>query len=168
MKKILETIVCFFRFFYSPCKKEEYEIPFEELYAVNSTIVDKVDWDFANEILKEVNKYRKKKGLSAVNWGILTLKASAYATVHCEYMIEKKTISHDNYTHRQLALKYWGARQVAEVVGYGYDTAKKVVKAWSKSAEHEKIMSGSYHHCGIGILKDSNGANFITQIYYNL
>jgi len=81
-------------------------------------------------------------------------------------MIAQGNISHDNFGVRSSALKDQGAVIVGENVAYGYDSAEKVVSAWLNSPGHRSTIEGLYTHSGFGIVKNSAGQIYFTQLFY--
>ncbi len=82
-------------------------------------------------------------------------------------MIDLNKISHDNFNIRSAALKDSGAHTVAENVAFGYDSADAVVNAWLNSPAHRKIIEGAYSYSGFGVIQNSQGSYFFTQLFYS-
>jgi uncharacterized protein YkwD len=60
-------------------------------------------------------------------------------------------------------------RMAAENVAYtkGYpDSAQQAVQSWLKNAKHRKNMRGDYRLTGIGVAKDTEGAYYFTQVFW--
>jgi uncharacterized protein YkwD len=146
------------------CSKEEAVVLEEANYSIDLNLADETDWAMADEILKLVNAHRETLGLSSIQRD--QTYASAYAVDHSQYMIDKGIISHDNFGIRSSALKDQGAVIVGENVAYGYDSAEKVVYAWLNSPGHRRTIEGLYTHSGFGIVKNSTGQIFFTQLFY--
>ncbi|WP_432412171.1 CAP domain-containing protein [Rasiella sp. SM2506] len=146
------------------CSKEEAVVLEEVNYSIDLNLADETDWAMADEILKLVNEHRETQGLSRIQRD--QTYASAYAVDHTKYMMDKGTISHDNFGVRSNALKDQGAVIVGENVAYGYDSAEKVVNAWLNSPGHLKVIEGLYTHSGFGIVKNAQGQIYFTQLFY--
>ncbi|QIE60010.1 CAP domain-containing protein [Rasiella rasia] len=162
MKTSLLAMVVLFTM--ASCSKDEAPVIEEVNYTIDLNLANETDWAMANEILELVNDHRISKGLTTIKRD--QSYASAYAVDHTQYMIEKDKISHDNFGIRSNALKEQGAKIVAENVAYGYSTAADVVNAWLNSAGHRKTIEGHYTHSGFGIIKNSEGAYYFTQLFY--
>ncbi|HIB47566.1 MAG TPA: CAP domain-containing protein [Flavobacteriaceae bacterium] len=146
------------------CSKDEAPVTEELNYSIDLNLANETDWVMANEILQLVNDYRISQGLTTIKRD--QSYASAYAVDHTQYMIEKSQISHDNFGVRASALKERGAQIVSENVAYGYDTAEDVVNAWLNSPGHLKTIEGEYTHSGFGVIQNSEGAYYFTQLFY--
>tara|TARA_R100000935_G_scaffold36196_1_gene57039 strand:+ start:160845 stop:161351 length:507 start_codon:yes stop_codon:yes gene_type:complete len=147
------------------CSKEEDSVATEEVnYSIDLNLADETDWVMADEILELVNEHRETLGLTHIRRD--QTYASAYAVEHTQYMIDKGTISHDNFGVRSSALKDRGAVIVGENVAYGYDSAEKVVNAWLNSPGHRSVIEGLYTHSGFGIVKNAQGQTYFTQLFY--
>ncbi|MAZ71645.1 MAG: hypothetical protein CMC70_00725, partial [Flavobacteriaceae bacterium] len=133
-------------------------------YSIDLNLADETDWAMADEILNLVNDHRESLGLARIQRD--QTYASAYAVDHTQYMIDKGTISHDNFGVRSSALKNQGAVIVGENVAYGYDSPEKVVNAWLNSPSHRSVIEGLYTHSGFGIMKNAQGHYYFTQLFY--
>ena len=127
------------------------------------------------QVFEEVNAYRKAHGASALqrHAGLDRL-----AQGHCEYLREHrgtfklygKNVSHFGFDGRTLAARErYQMQNVSEnVVAANYtgnSTARVLVKLWEGSKGHESNMRQSWSHSGIGVVKDSDGMVFVTQIF---
>ena len=117
------------------------------------------------EILIQVNKYRKSKGLSALQMNnMITTEAEK----HSSNMATKRTaFSHSGYDTRikRISNHLGGVSKSAENVAFGYTTAKDVVNGWLHSPGHKKNIEGKYKLTGIGVAKDKQGTLFFTQLF---
>ena len=116
------------------------------------------------EILDLVNDYRVSKNLVPLE------KMSVISTVaesHTTYMAEIGKVSHDNFSERhQKLVENANAKTVGENVGYGFNSAEGVVKAWINSDAHRAIIEKEdYSHFGISTRQNSEGRNYFTQIF---
>jgi len=147
------------------CSKDATEeFPQETNYVIDLNLAMQTDWEMADEILVLVNEHRSSLGLDAIKRD--QQYASAYAVDHTMYMIDVNNINHDNFSERAQALKDRGAKMVAENVAYGYRSAESVVNAWLNSPGHRRVIEGQYTHSGFGVLKNSDGRYFYTQLFY--
>jgi uncharacterized protein YkwD len=119
----------------------------------------------ADDILKYVNEYRRKKRLPALSMnGIM----SAEAQKHSENMAAHRTaFGHNGFKNRMKRIlpQINGNGSLAENVAYGSTTAKEVVERWLKSPVHRENIEGPYNVTGIGIAADRNGDLYFTQIF---
>lgn len=146
------------------CSKEESVAPEEANLSIDLNLANETDWLLADDILALVNDHRLGMGLTVIKRD--QTYASAYAVEHTKYMINRSQINHDNFSKRSKALKDRGALIVGENVAYGYDNAEDVVHAWLNSSGHKKIIEGEYTHSGFGVIKDTNGNYYFTQLFY--
>jgi len=147
------------------CSKEATEeITQESNYVIDLNLAMETDWVMADEILLLVNEHRTSLGLSELRRD--QQHASAYAVEHTQYMIGMNSINHDNFSERSKALKERGAKMVGENVAYGYSSAENVVRAWLNSPSHKTVIEGQYTHSGFGVLKNSEGRYYYTQLFY--
>lgn len=147
------------------CSKDEGVDNVEQSnFSIDLKLANETDWQMANEILQYVNDYRISQGLPQL------IKdqqyASAYAVEHTQYMIEKSKISHDNFGIRSQALREKGAQSVGENVGYGYASAQALVNAWLDSPAHKEVLEGNYTHSGFGVIQNTAGKYYFTQLFY--
>ena len=140
------------------CEKEE-EIIFDE--PLKEILVNYSSTEL--ELMNLVNEHRVEMGLSKL---IRSGLVSKEAVTHTVYMIEKETVSHDNFSIRTSNLfENASAVSVSENLGYGYSSADGFMNAWLNSAEHRKNIEGDYSHCGISAKKDDEGRYYITHIF---
>ena len=148
------------------CSTDETDSLEETNYEIDLNLSLETDWQMADEILVLINEYRTAQELTNI------IKdqqyASAYAVEHTKYMIDLEQINHDYFSRRSGALMNQGAIQVGENVAKGYTTAEEVVYAWINSPSHKEIIEGSFTHAGLGILKNENGYNYFTLLFYKM
>ena len=134
-------------------------------YEIDLSLANKNDTVMSNRILELENIHRASLGLGHLQKD--SLYASAFAVQHTEYMIEKGEIGHDNSYYRFEAIRYHcGAQGVGENVAAGYGTAETALEGWMNSPGHRAIIEGNYSHTGFGIMKNSEGRIYFTQIFY--
>ena len=119
----------------------------------------------ANEILKYINEYRRKKRLPAL---AMNAVISAEAQRHSENMASNRTdFGHSGFKNRmkRIVPQINGNGSMSENVAYGNMTAKQVVEEWLESSMHRENIVGRYNVTGIGIAADRKGALYFTQIF---
>lgn len=147
------------------CSKDDSLVEEEANYSIDLNLAQETDWQLADDILVLVNDYRVSIGLSIIKRD--QQYASAYAVEHTKYMINMDRINHDNFGVRSAALKDRGASRVGENVAYGYTSAENVVQAWLNSPSHKDIIEGDYTHSGFGVISNSDGNFYFTQLFYS-
>ncbi len=151
-------------FLVTSCSKDDVSSQEEANYSIDLNLAQETDWVMADQILLLINSHRASLGLEEIKRD--RQFASAYSVDHTLYMIEQEKISHDNFETRKLALKNNGASTVSENVAFGYNTAEEVVNAWLNSTSHRKIIEGPYNYSGFGVLQDTKGRYYFTQLFY--
>lgn len=164
VKQVCLTVICVLAL--SSCSKDS-ELPQASADLKASNLVDFVAYSpIEADILDAVNDYRISNGLSALS---KVDEITFQAEEHNTYMIENKVVSHDNFPQRYLNLKNGiGAKAVSENVGYGYNTAGAVVKAWIASEGHRDNIIGDFTHFGISVEQDEDGQQYFTNIFVKL
>lgn len=117
------------------------------------------------DVLTMINKYRQAKGLPAL---VLNDIVSEVARTHSSNMANGKVaFGHDGFSTRSKTItsKIPGTMGVAENVAFGQRTAKEVVDDWIKSTGHRHNIEGNYKETGIGIVADSKGVLYYTQMF---
>jgi uncharacterized protein YkwD len=129
----------------------------------------------AGELFEEVNGYRRSRGRAGLErHGGLDRLAQA----HSEYMrshrgtfsLSGKNISHIGFESRVMAAKqYYEMENVSEnlIAGNrpGGLSARQMVEEWKTSAGHHRNMWDRWEYTGVGVVVDSDGHVFATQIY---
>lgn len=116
-----------------------------------------------NKLFDLVNEYRSSQGLNKLQFESVSYY---FAKEHTKYMISKKQTSHAFFNKRAENIsKRTGATMVSENVAKDYDTIYEAFEAWLESPGHRKNLEGDYTHSAIGIVKDSNGNLYFTQIF---
>ena len=116
------------------------------------------------EVLDIVNSHRTDLGANT-----LVFSAIAYenANKHTDYMINKGSLSHDNFSSRasNIASKV-EVQMVAENVAKDYSTAQEAFVGWYESPSHKKTMEGDFTHTAVSVKEDKNGNFYYTQLFY--
>ena len=120
--------------------------------------------ELSHEVLRRINEYRTKKGLSELTWNETITEA---AIQHSKYMGNKTIrINHDGFEERMYGLmKTLPGRGAAENVANGQHSAEEVVSMWIASPGHRENIEGDYDLSGIGIYKNRNGVLYFTHIF---
>jgi uncharacterized protein YkwD len=119
----------------------------------------------ANDVLKYVNDYRRKKGLSPL---VMNNVMSAEALKHSQNMASRRTsFGHSGFDSRsnRISSAISGISEIGENVSMGSTSAKEVVDNWLRSAVHRENIEGRYKITGIGIAADKRGILYFTQIF---
>ncbi len=129
----------------------------------------------SGRLFDAVNDYRLSQGAQPVqrHSGLDRL-----AQQHCEYLLSHrgtfslygKNVSHYGFEGRAVA-----ARQVLEMSSVsenvaaanypGSNSSAVIVELWKQSKDHHKNMTDDWTHSGIGVVVDSDGMVFATQIF---
>ena len=119
------------------------------------------------QVRELVNDVRREQGLKP-----LTAQPAIadIARAHSRDMAAQGTISHAGFKARFAALREVvpGLRSAAENVAMnaGYaDPAEQTVSGWLDSPGHRKNIVGDYASTGVGIVRDADGAVWVTQLY---
>ena len=116
------------------------------------------------EVLDIVNSHRADLGANTL---VFSAIAYEYANIHTEYMINKGSLSHDNFSSRasNIASKV-EVQMVAENVAKDYITAQEAFVGWYESTSHKKTMEGDFTHTAVSVKEDKNGNFYYTQLFY--
>jgi len=131
-------------------------------------VVSTVATDYASmadDVLKYVNEYRRKKGLSPL---VMNNIMNAEALKHSQNMASRRTsFGHNGFDGRsnRISSAISGISEVGENVSMGSTSAKEVVDNWLRSAVHRENIEGHYKITGIGIAADKRGILYFTQIF---
>ena len=130
---------------------------------------------YSGQVFQEVNSYRRSHGGMDLerHAGLDRL-----AQEHCQYLMQHrgtfslngKNVSHIGFEDRTLVARerYRMASVSENVVAashLGKNPAPTLVKLWAGSKGHEYNMRGAWTHTGIGIVTDSDGMVFCTQLF---
>lgn len=120
-----------------------------------------------NEVARLVNVERSKVGLSPLklNWEL-----SRVARVKSQDMSDKNYFSHNSPTFGStfsLIGKYGIVYSAAgENIAYGYNTPAAVMNGWMNSPGHRaNILGKQYNQIGVGMVKNSKGQIYWTQVF---
>ena len=113
-----------------------------------------------------VNKYRQSRNLPPLE---IDPAISAQAKAHSEKMARNRNMSHDGFHERadsisQTIVYRKAAENVAYNMGYGQPDLV-AVQGWIESPGHQQNMTGQYDLTGIGIVQNSKGEYYFTQIF---
>jgi uncharacterized protein YkwD len=133
------------------------------------------DNSLAGQVHKEVNSYRRSHGASELQRhpGLDRL-----AQEHCKYLLQHrgtfgiygKNVSHFGFEGRadmirtQLQMRS-SSENVAAATPNGQAAAPLLVKLWSESNGHDYNMLAAWTYSGVGVVVDSDGKVFSTQIF---
>jgi uncharacterized protein YkwD len=120
-------------------------------------------------IFVQVNEYRRSRQLPPLKWDD---RVSAEARAHSRAMADKRVrVGHDGLKRRARAIALRGVlvRRVGENVAYIFsqnDPAMRAFNGWVRSPGHRQNMEERrYTLTGVGVVQDSQGATYFTQIY---
>ncbi len=133
------------------------------------------DHSLSGQVLQEVNSYRRSHGASELqrHAGLDRL-----AQEHCEYLRQHRgsfgiygaNVSHFGFEGRaMMARERFQMQSCSENVAAanypGKSPAPILVKLWSESESHNYNMLASWTHTGVGVVVDSDGMVFSTQLF---
>jgi uncharacterized protein YkwD len=117
-------------------------------------------------IFTRINQYRQSKNLPPLAFDP-TIAATAKA--HSEDMARKSILSHDGFHERFESMsEALPVRSAAENVATnrGYNDPELVaIQSWLDSPGHHHNIVGRYDTTGIGIVKNSRGEYYFTQLF---
>lgn len=129
----------------------------------------------SGSLFNEVNAYRRSQGKPELqrHSGLDRL-----AQEHCEYLrrnrgsfkLNGQNVSHFGFEGRALvARERYQMENVSENVAAanspGAATNSTMVSLWKSSRDHHKNMLDSWTHSGMGVVVDSDGMVFATQLF---
>lgn len=133
------------------------------------------DNSVSGRVLQEVNAYRASNGCSQLqrHSGLDRL-----AQEHCEYLrqhrgsfsLSGRNVSHFGFEGRTLAARELyqmdGVSENVAAANYpGQSPAPVLVGLWKDSKDHNKNMLDDWTHTGVGVVIDSDGMVFSTQLF---
>ena len=120
-----------------------------------------------DEVLQLINNRRTKLGLNVLETDKL---ARTLAEVHCIEMYKQNEISHFEYPSRLEILKINGAKEVGEIISYGYTSSIGILNGFIKSENHDKIMTNyKYTHVGIRAIQEKESyKHYVTIIFIEI
>jgi uncharacterized protein YkwD len=129
----------------------------------------------ASQLFETVNAYRVSKGKSEL---IRHSGLDQLARNHCEYLRKNrgkfglygKNVSHWGFEGRAVvAQQYYNVQNISENVAAAYNpgsgAANSILKLWQGSTDHKYNLRSSWSHTGIGVVVDSDGTVFATQLF---
>jgi uncharacterized protein YkwD len=138
-------------------------VPEKSVPVVSTTPTDNAS--MADDVLKYVNDYRRRKGLSPL---VMNNVMNAEALKHSQNMASRRTsFGHNGFDGRsnRISSAISGISEVGENVSMGSTSAREVVDNWLRSAVHRENIEGHYKITGIGIAADKRGILYFTQIF---
>ena len=134
------------------------------------TIAGEMSLDHREQfVLSEINRIRAEQGLSQLR---LNDKLCAIARSHSSNMAEYSYLSHTDSFGREfserlgsrIAAPYHAGENVAR--NNFPNPARVAVQGWSQSPNHLKnILNENFAETGIGVVVNSEGSVFFTQIF---
>lgn len=133
------------------------------------------DSSATGRLFQQVNSYRRSQGAKELqrHSGLDRL-----AQEHCEYLrkhrgtfvLHGKNVSHIGFQGRALiAREQYQMENISENVASanhpGEDQPTVIVNLWKNSREHRQNMTDDWTHSGIGVVVDSDGTVFATQLF---
>jgi uncharacterized protein YkwD len=140
-----------------------------------STTIRRSGNSMSDRVFDEVNSYRRSQGLGAVqrHAGLDRLAQS-----HSEYLranrgkfsLYGKNVSHYGFEGRAMAARETlGMLSVSENVAAanypGQAAPGVLLELWRTSEDHHHNMTEKWTHSGVGVVVDSDGMVFATQIF---
>jgi len=129
----------------------------------------------SSNLFSEVNAYRNSVGAKSL---VRHPGLDRLAQEHCEFLRKNRgkfevygpNVSHFGFEGRALAARQaYNMENLGENVisshRTGANTAKGLVKSWANSRNHEYNMRSSWSCSGIGVVVDTDGTIFATQIF---
>ena len=117
------------------------------------------------EILFQVNKYRRSKGLSALQMNpVIATEAEKHSS---NMATGRSGFGHAGFSSRinRISNKLGSVSNSGENVALGFITAKEVLHGWLQSPGHKKNIEGRFKLTGIGVAKDRSGTLYFTQVF---
>lgn len=150
------AVLVLFVFIFGSCSTE----PIDDTPNIVATNVVGLE----QEVLDIVNFHRSELGTNTLAFSAI---AYEYANTHTDYMINKGSLSHDNFSSRasSIASKV-EVQMVAENVAKDYRTAQEAFIGWHESTSHKKTMEGDFTHTAVSVKEDENGNFYYTQLFY--
>ncbi len=139
------------------CSKDDQSEVYEQENILLSTSMKE------QKLLNLINTYRKSHDLDKLK---LNRSVIDEAGIHTSYMLDKKTLSHDNWDIRvQKINTNENSLDLSENVAKEL-TILEAFTVWIKSTSgHKETILGDYSHTGISIKKDSLDQLYFTQIF---
>lgn len=123
------------------------------------------DTKVVDDILHDVNAYRKQHGLNVLQLrGYMCSEALKHSLDMAKHRIP---FGHDGFFTRvkHIYTHIDHPNGAAENVAYNYKDGHDVVRNWLKSPHHLANIRGHYNYTGIGLARDSRGKLYFTQLF---
>lgn len=139
----------------------------EELVAQESGFITDNQKILEDEVITLVNKERTSRGLEALAKNDVLSKL---ARLKSQDMVDKDYFDHQSPTYGSPfdMMKSFGItfKNAGENIASGQSTSKMVMVDWMNSPGHrENILKEEYQEIGVGVVKDSNGQLYWTQMF---
>lgn len=118
-------------------------------------------------IYQRVNQHRRSRGLRPLR---LDNRISTQARLHSQAMANRQVaVGHGGFDQRVRNIsRRISSRRISENVGMfvlNNSLPNRAVNAWLQSPKHRAAMEDRHNLTGIGIVQDSRGMAYITQIF---
>jgi len=133
------------------------------------------DTSISGRVFEAVNSYRRSQGAGTLqrHAGLdrLAMKHSEYLRRNRgNFSLHGKNVSHHGFDGRALvARQNYQMMNISENVAAAYNPGASapsvLVDLWRGSKDHRKNMTESWTHSGIGVVVDSDGTVFATQLF---
>ncbi|KTD04835.1 putative transporter [Legionella geestiana] len=135
------------------------------LFSFTALAADNREANMAQDVLREVNAWRAAHHLQLL---VMDESMSREALAHSREMANHKVpFGHTGFGQR-IARIYKTAKMPmggSENVAYNYKDARDVVRNWLTSPGHRRNIAGNFNKTGVGIVRDSRGKLYFTQIF---
>lgn len=129
----------------------------------NSSTIQEKDEEY---VLKLINDYREKNGVSKLSMGSKLLKM---ARIKADDMVKNSYFSHSSPTYGspfEMMKNYGLNYKVAGENIAGNPSLEGAVNSWINSSTHrENLLSSSYNYAGIGIAKSSTYGYIVVAMF---
>jgi uncharacterized protein YkwD len=142
------------------------------------SVSSRPDSSLSGKTFQEINAFRRSHGKGTLqrHSGLdrLAQQHSEYLRAHRgTFSLKGRNVSHIGFEGRALvARERFHMENVSENVASanspGANYSSLLVKLWDGSKDHKKNMLDSWSHSGIGIVVDSDGTVFATQLFATL
>ncbi|MGE0076756.1 MAG: CAP domain-containing protein [Bacteroidales bacterium] len=120
--------------------------------------------EFENELLRLINDHRKSLGLTGFTKNAqIKMEALKYSEQMATGKVPIGPPSFDSPIRSLVTNMH--AKEMAELIGYSFNTPKEVFDSWLASSKQRETIEGSFDLTGIGITQSKDGKVFITQVF---
>ena len=118
-----------------------------------------------NAVLFHINQYRQQHHLEPLKMNPVMVKEARQHSL--DMANHRIPFGHKYFSHRISTIYSQIKEGVAasENVAYNYKNAQIVVKNWLLSPGHKKNIDGPYNLTGVGVIRDTQGKLYFTQIF---